>query len=222
MALERAKLKKLSGSVPEAHTLSQNAAAVFGNRASNAVNQISESEQNSVYQMISGKGVSEVQVPLENDFWAADSSYSVEKNDVKQISITAPNKHIHLKDNLSSFVESERKSHNSDESGQSLTNSVDDSMLPKTLPSSPKAKACLIPEATEKSEAYFNTIPRLSLEHANDVVYEERIIVTKDVKEVCNSTIKESSTDRSETQIIGPSKNSRGRDDSKRSLPQTG
>lgn len=192
LAMERVKLKKLSDSEPEADKLSQNLAHLVGSRAS------------------------------ESNFRAAESCSFVKDADVKQIFSVAPSNHIHLKEDLSNFHETKRKFHNFGESGQNLTDSASDLILSKTA-AYPETKTCIIPEENEKLEgACFDTIPRLSLELANDGMDEERIIVSKDVKEVCNSTIKESSTDNSETEMTGYSKNAERPGSTKRSLPQAG
>ncbi|KAG7165390.1 putative myosin-13-like [Homarus americanus] len=65
-------------------------------------------------------------------------------------------------------------------------------------------------------------IPRLPLEHAGALsVTDEKIVVSKDVKEVCNSTIKESASDNFEIQIVPQQKTSRGgSEETEQNLPQ--
>nr|XP_045623397.1 myosin heavy chain, striated muscle-like isoform X2 [Procambarus clarkii] len=224
LALERAKLN-LSGFITAADKLTHPPAPVVGVKSLNPTSRISQKEHSSLDEKSENKGLYDVHIQLQNNNTGASSSHF--QSDDCHTSRLAPNRYTHSIENLSKFEESGRKLNDVDEIEESQSVSLCDFVLSKTSEVYQDAKDYSILQENEKLEGdSLRSIPKLSLEHtgalSNDSdLRDEKNPVSKDVKEVCNSTIRESSTDGSNVQIIPQAKYFLGSDNSKQNLQQT-
>ncbi|XP_069949395.1 uncharacterized protein [Cherax quadricarinatus] len=207
LAIERAKLN-IRSFIPATDAINHRPAPVVGDKSLSLSSRLFQKQPQKLYKYLENKDLCEVVIPVQNNTGITNSVPVNNGDDILHYSGMIPNKNADSKE-LSKSTVSEDRPKNLNNLGLS------------------EGKGYSIPEDNGNFEnSSSSSIPRLQLELSaspNNIsdIKDEKNAVSKDVKDVCNSTIRESSVDGYETLTVPLIKNCRELGNSRQSSLQT-